>query len=107
MSTLVTYSAVYPVSGSLRRMFFEAENEQEARDFAAKCGAGLEGPATHVADWLPAEAPENYDEKTARRLLGGVSRSTLYRELALGKLERVPGLRKVLVTRRSLERWRK
>jgi hypothetical protein len=87
-------------------MFFEAETEQEARDFAYKCGAGLEGPAAGPGT-ISGPVPENYDEKTARRLLGGLSRSTLYRELGRGKLERVPGVRKVLVTRRSLERWRK
>jgi hypothetical protein len=87
-------------------MFFEAETEQEARDFAAKCGAGMEGPASQMPG-LGGPVAENYDEKTARRLLGGLSRSTLYRELGRGKLERVPGVRKVLVTRRSLERWRK
>jgi hypothetical protein len=104
--TLLTYSAVYPVSGSLRRMFFEAATEQEARDFCARCGAGLEGPATQPA-LSPAEESEYADEKTARRLLGGISRSTLYREIALGHLDRAPGIRKVLVTRQSIRRWKK
>lgn len=85
-------------------MMFEAVNEQEAREFAARCGAGLEGEAKRMNSVGPATA---YDEKTARALLGNISPSTLYRELAVGNLQRVPGIRKILVTRESIEAWPK
>jgi hypothetical protein len=102
MGTLTTYSAVYPVSGCLRRLWFEAASDTEALAFAARCGAGLEGPATAPAGSME---PESVDEKTARRLLGGISRTTLWRELALGDLDRVPGTRRVLVTLSSIRQW--
>lgn len=98
------WSAVYVTNGSIRRLMFEAVTEAEAREFAVRCGAGLEGEAKRPADSGPAAA---YDEKTARALLGNISPSTLYRELAVGNLERVPGIRKILVTRESIEAWPK
>jgi hypothetical protein len=36
--------------------------------------------------------------------MGGVGRTTIYKELVLGNLERVAGTRRVLITRKSLER---
>lgn len=47
---------------------------------------------------------EHYPLATACQLLGGVSRSTIYRELHMGLLERVPHTRRVLITRDSIER---
>ncbi len=85
-------------------MVFEAIGETEARDFAVRCGAGLEGETQRMSGPGPATA---YDEKTARALLGNISPSTLYRELAVGNLRRVPGIRKILVTRESIEAWPK
>ena len=51
-----------------------------------------------------AERPEHYPLAAARVLLGNVSRSTIYRDLANGLLERVPHTRRVLITRASIER---
>lgn len=96
------WSAVYVANGVLRRMNFEAGDEAEAREFAIRCGAGLEGEAIRLKT-TSEPLPVAYDAKTARRLLGGVSRSSLYKELVLGRLERVPGTRRVLITRSSLE----
>lgn len=96
------WSAIYVANGVLHRMNFEAGNEAEAREFAIRCGAGLAGEATR-SESRSEPLPVAYDAKTARRLLGGVSRSSLYKELVLGRLERVPGTRRVLITRSSLE----
>lgn len=85
-------------------MMFEAAEEREAREFAIRCGAGLEGKAKRPGAPGPATA---YDEKTTRALLGNISPSTLYREIAVGNLVRVPGIRKILVTRESIEAWPK
>jgi hypothetical protein len=101
---MTTYSAVYPVAGALRRMWFEAQDENEARDFCVRCGAGLEGEAARKQEKIP--TPEYYDAETACRLLGGISRTTLWKELALENLERVPNTRRVLVTRASILAWR-
>lgn len=98
------WCAVYVVGGLVRRMIFEAVDEIEAREFAVRCGAGLEGETQQMNSPAPATA---YDEKTARALLGNISPSTLYRELAVGNLQRVPGIRKILVTRESIEAWPK
>lgn len=97
-----TYSAVYIDDGKVCRMWIEAESERKAREFCQRCGAGLQGLAEPPRSESP--LPEAYDEKTARRVLGGISRTTLYAELATGLLERVPGTRRVLITRRSIER---
>lgn len=51
----------------------------------------------------PAESiPEAYDLPEAQKLLGGVSRSTIYRDVHKGLLNRVPGTRRVLITRKSI-----
>lgn len=88
--------------GALNRIWVEAANEDTARKL---CGAT--GFAFASIAGLPADAstplPESYDEKTARQLLGGISRSTLYRELADGKLKRVSGTTRLLITRVSIE----
>jgi hypothetical protein len=89
-------------------MFFEAADEAEARKFCVRWGSGLEGKSTRP-ELAEEPLPEAYDEKTARQMLGGISKSTLYREIQDGKLERLPGTRRILVTRSSLEarsNWR-
>lgn len=48
--------------------------------------------------------PESYELDKARELLGGISRSTVYREIHNGLLERVPNTRRVLITRESIEK---
>ena len=99
---LAMFSAAYVVQGKMRRMFFEAIDDAEAREFCIRWGCGLEGESTRP-ELGTKSLPEAYDQQTACRLLGGISKSTLYRELQDGKLERVPGTRRILVTRSSLE----
>lgn len=99
---LKRFSAVYVSDTEIRRLTFEAKDEAEAKRLATKWGVGIEGETNHTE--TPTPLPEAYDQETARRLLGGISRTTLYAELCLGRLERVPDIRRVLITRRSLER---
>jgi hypothetical protein len=100
------YSAVYVWNGALRKIVFEAATTEEAQQLAAKWGFGLEGETVaRISESVTPATPEAYDEETARKLLGNISRTTLYRLILRGKLNRVPAMRRVLVTRRSIERF--
>lgn len=101
---LKKFSGLYIVEGEIRRIVYEARDLPEARELAGRWGVGLEGEAVGFPGQSPAPLPEAYDEKTARYLLGGISRTSLYAELATGRLQRLAGTRRVLVTRRSIER---
>ena len=70
----------------------------ELRQLLQALAAGVPGEYS-----LP--APVSVDEKTARQMLGGLSSSTLQRELLQGNLDRVPGTRRLLITRQSLIEW--
>ena len=98
------FSGIFITKGQIRRVTIEALNEAEATVFGLAWGVGIEGeaPAPMSADRPPAALPEAYDMTETRRLLGGVSRGTIYKWAALGRLERVAGSRKVLITRRSI-----
>ena len=93
------FSAIIPVDGELRRVWFDADDEDDARRVAVACNAGLEGAAVR-----PEPTRVAYSLQEARELLGGVSRATVYNWVAVGRLERVPNTRRLLVTRQSLER---
>ena len=95
------YAAKTILAGEIRRMWFEAPDEAEAKGLAVRFGAGLEGLASRPEVAKP--LPEAYDAKTARLMLGGISRTSLYKEIILGRLKRVAGTRRVLITRSSLE----
>ena len=97
------YSGIYVADGQARRIVFEAKDHDEAVKIATLWNVGIDGEAPNIQE-EPRPLPEAYDQETARHLLGGISRTTLYAELATGKLERMPGTRRVLVTRRSIER---
>ncbi len=97
-----TYSAIRPSNGAIRRLWFEAADDAEARATAAACGAGLEGPSATPGN--ATAAPVSFNLAETQRLLGGVSRTTIYRDVARGRLTRVPGLRRVLVTYESIQR---
>ena len=101
---MTTFAAVYVEAGTVRRIWFESACDEAARAFCVRHGFGLEGPAARPSDSLP--PPAFYNEKSARTLLGGISRTSLYRELIRGNLIRVPGMRKILITRQSIENWR-
>lgn len=94
------YSAIIPVSGVVRRIWFDADSDNDARILAAHCNAGLEGEARRP----DVPVPVAFGLKETRELLGGVSRATIYNWVALGRLERVPNTRRLLVTRESIER---
>ena len=104
---LKRYRAIYLIEGSIRRISFEAFDMDEARRLATKWGFGLEGEATEesITATQTAIAAAAFDVVSACRVLGNISRTTLYRLLVRGKLERLPATRKVLVTRRSIERF--
>ncbi len=103
ITELKTFAAFYALNGTIRRVYFEAQDDEEARALCAQWGAGLEGPATRP-ETKTEPLPAAYDEKTARKLLGGISQATLYRWLAVGKLDRVADTRRLLITRSSIER---
>jgi hypothetical protein len=96
------FTGIYVVAGAVRRMTFEAESPQEAQKLAAPWGVGVEGETQVLAE-AETTLPEAYDLKTTCRLLGNISPSTIYREVAVGGLERVPNSRRILITRKSIE----
>lgn len=101
------YRAIFIINGAVRRLTFDALSPEEAEKLAATWGFGLEGeigdePQTH----LPRpDVKEAYDVSSACRVLGGISCTTLYRILVRRQLDRLPATRKVLVTRKSIERF--
>jgi hypothetical protein len=102
-SHLPTFLALRIDAGKIRRVWFEADGAEPAQEICLRFGLGFAGPANPPRD--PAQQiPEAYDIKAAGRLMGGVGRTTIYKELVLGNLERVAGTRRVLITRKSLER---
>lgn len=98
------FSATYSSNGISCRMTFEAADLEAARAQAARWGVGVEGEALETAASVAPALPVAYDLPTACALLGNVSRATIYNWLVAGKLERVPESRRVLITRRSMER---
>jgi hypothetical protein len=102
------FSAICVDEGDIRRIWFEAENRELAHTFCRRKGFGFDGTASPLPTFATSEdqgpLPEAYDEKTARRMLGGISLATLYRWLEEEKVERVPNTRRLLVTRQSIER---
>jgi hypothetical protein len=100
----IVFAAVQVEAGEVRRVWFEAGSEASARELCVRCGFGFVGPGT-LPNAPTAPAPEAYDCDTARALLGGISYMTIYRMLVRGDLERIPGTRKVLIRRSSLERF--
>lgn len=102
---MTVFIGAYIYHGQMRELRLEAETIEEARAVAAPWGVaitkeGVWGPAGTI----PSE-PFAYDEKTARRLLGGVSTTTLWRWVHQGYLARLPGTKRVLITRESVENW--
>ena len=98
------FSAVYIHNSQVRRLKFEATDIEEAQALAARWGAGVEGEVER-ADAPP--LPVAYGMTSARQVLGGVSRSQVYVWLTLGRLERLPGTRRVLITRESIEKFQR
>lgn len=105
-SELPTFSAVYILEGTTRRMTYQAADLAEATDLAAKWGVGVTGEAVQKGGEPEPPLPTAYSWREAARQLGGVSRSQIYTWLTLGRLSRLPDTRRVLITRESLERMR-
>ncbi len=84
-------------------MRFEAADFNEARAQGEPWNVGVLRECEEELFATKVE-PVAYNEKETRLMLGGISRSTLYRLLVAGHLERLPGLRSVQVTRASIER---
>jgi len=101
---LTTYSAITVEAGQIRRVWFEAPTECDARTFCVRIGAGFEGKSSGPVRDV-AQLPVAYNEETTRQLLGGISKSTLYRLHVTGKLDRLPGTARVMTTRSSIERY--
>jgi len=106
-SAFKRYSAVGVVDAGIRRIIFEATGAEEARMLAQKWGFGLEGeiqaePMISMSNQVEQMA---YDTQTACEILGGISRTSLYRLLWAGELKRLRGTRKVLITRESISRY--
>ena len=99
-----TFAGIYIFNGHARRLSFEANDAEEALSIGLKWNVGLEPES--VLQAAPSTAlpiPDVYDFATAARLLGNVSRSTIYKWLVLGRLVRIPKSRKILITRQSVE----
>lgn len=99
-----TFAGVYIHDGQVRRMTFEATNSNEAQALASDWGVGVDGEVERKQA-AAAEVPMAFDLAAVRRILGGVSRSQIYVWLTLGRLERLPGTRRVLITRASVEKF--
>ncbi len=98
------FSGVYIVGGGVRRVILEAEHLEEARQVAQRWAVGIEGEAPDRPLPKPVE-PEAFNLDDTRRLLGGVSRATIYRWCWEGRLQRVPNTGRLLITRKSIERF--
>jgi hypothetical protein len=95
-----TFHGFFLVGGVVRRVTLEANDLYEAQDIGRSWNASIEGEHIDLAPPLPLCV----NLKEASRLLGGVSRVTLYRWMWAGELDRVPDTRRVLITRASLEK---
>ena len=98
----------YVSEGNIRKITFKAATFGEAHELAKKWGIGLRGEfeiASELVDAVPTPPPpEAYNVEDTCRMLGGVSRVTLYRWVVKGLLKRVSKTRKVLITRDSIIR---
>lgn len=102
---MTRYAGVYVQDGIVRNVEFEASSFEEAKSIAQRWGVGISGDAQLACNTAVLPPPEAYDEESASKMLGGVSRSSLYRMVAVGKLDRLPGTRRFLITRESIERY--
>lgn len=104
---LKQFSAIGVVDAGIRRIVFEATGIEEARVLAQKWGFGLEGEIQVESKVAVSSQVEQmaYDTQKACEILGGISRTSLYRLLWAGELKRLRGTRKVLITRESLSRY--
>lgn len=100
--SMENFQAVAVVSGESRRVWFQALGETEARQICRHLNLGFEGRGS--APESKSLSPVALDTKAAQQALGGVSRATVYRMLHRGEITRLPGCRRLLITRASIER---
>lgn len=100
-----TYEGVYIEESTLCSVFFRAKDRNSALKTCKRLGLGLKGESEGFRAKHNSIQPMFCDAKTAMNLLGGISRSTLYKELTLANLQRVPGTRKILITLDSIKKW--
>ncbi len=101
------FEAIHIVDSQVRKVRFEATNERDATLMCKKLGLGLVGETAQIEAQANAPKVEYYDSAVSRKLLGGISRSTLHKELVLGNLTRATGTRKILITADSIKKWRR
>lgn len=98
------FAGIYVRNAQAFRVIFEAEDRDAADRIGVDWGIGVEGEAPEANAAAEVPPPEAFSIAEAGRLLGGIKRSTIYRWLGCGKLERLPDCRRVLITRRSILR---
>lgn len=103
MSALLHFKARRIVDTDLLELSITSPSEDEARRHCSAVGYSFHGSVTPDEDRARIPIRFAYNEREARILLGGISRSTLHRELEDGKLKRVPGTTRLLVTHASIE----
>ncbi len=101
------YEALHIVESRFRKIYFEARNDDDAKMMCKQFGLGLVGESARIESDAKVPEPTYYDSTVARKLLGGISRSTLHKELVLGNLTRAAGTRKILITADSIKKWRR
>jgi hypothetical protein len=97
------FAALFIFAGGIRRMTFDAIDIKEAETIGLEWGVGVEGEADEIGPVKPI-VPEAFNLEDTRRLLGGIGRTLVYEMLNDGRLERVPQVRRLLVTRKSIVR---
>lgn len=95
------FAAVMVCDGTLRHVTFEAVDESEAQAIAKKWDVGFAGEAA-PEPIIKSTDPEAFCLEDTQRMLGGVSRATIYRWMEIGRLHRVRDTRRVLITRKSV-----
>lgn len=101
---MMRFSAIYITGGSVHRMTFEAPDIEAAKAQAEKWGVGVEGEVQDTGPVRPA-LPEAFNLQDTCHMLGGIGRTLVYQMVNDGRLERVPRVRRLLITRRSIEKW--
>ncbi len=106
-TALRRYSGAFVFNGEIRSVNFQARDRDEAVKIAQSWNVGVKSEilnSPEKASKGASVACEAYSLKEACHLLGGVSAVTVYRWVIQKKLSRVPGIRKVLITRQSILR---
>lgn len=100
------FAGIYIFNGQVRHMTVEATDEQEARSLGANPQPfGVQGEAMPCGSPAATASPV-FDLREVTNLFK-VSRGTVHRWLIEGRLERIPDIRKILITRESVERQAK